>query len=643
MGSVKFVCACVVLFASVAIAQPAEFTDLTATPGTQTVDVELPSPGAIVWYRIELPAAQDALTTYVDLWTVNSGANPITDTEIGVYDNVGNLVGSDDDDGDGLFSAMSFGQISPERPAVGSGLVFNGRDGQIDAGVYWIGVGRFNVTYGASGWGASSTNVSPQSTTQLVLNIFGSRPLTGEAAVSPTTLAPGEEALFTVAVSPADDPVSTGIMVTVDLSAAGGSATQALFDNGTNGDATAGDTIYSFRYTVPVAMTPGVKVLPWSLTDAESRNDSGTQVLAVTGPGLSFDGEPNESKATATTIVAESETHSILGTTTGSATAPGDPSVDTYRIKTAAAPPGIYKHTLTLTSPTPGHTATIRGLSQSLSGIVNAGTDVTAQNARVGEDDSRTNSWYGFGRREEVFYRVAGTSTTTGMYSVVLTREAVARQQLTTQPPNAGMLTIQLTATGATTDTEVWVLDADTLSPIPGYNNDDTATSVFSSTLTRTFQPGRYIIAATDYNLMCNLPSPLDEPGRGENVLDFPDAFLASDAEGEVTVNVVVREGGTGGSVITTNSYSQTSPFGIVFIDMVVAGGGGCVADVDDGSGTGEPDGAVTIDDLLYYLGQFQEGDAGADVDDGTGTGATDGAVTIDDLLYFVERFQAGC
>ncbi|MGD9789499.1 MAG: GC-type dockerin domain-anchored protein [Phycisphaerales bacterium] len=643
MKNVLIACVCVAGVGGMALAQPAEFTDLTATPGMQTVDVELPSPSAIVWYRIELPAAQDALTTFVDLWTVSGGANPITDTEIGVYDNAGNLVSSDDDDGDGLMSAMSFGQISPERPAVGSGVAFNGRDGQIDAGVYWIGIGRFNVSYGATGWSATSTNVSTQSTTQLVLNIFGSRPLSGDAAVSPTTRAPGEQALFTLAVSPADDPVSTGVACVVDLSAAGGSATQALFDNGTNGDATAGDNTYSFRYTVPLAMTPGVKVIPWSLTDAESRNDSGTLVLAVTGPGLSFDGEPNESKATATTVVAESETYSILGTSTGNGTTPGENSVDYYRIKTAAAAPGIYKHTLTLTSPTPGHVATIRGLSQSLSGVVNAGTDVTAQNARVAGDDSRSNSWYGFGRQDEVYYRVAGTSTTTGMYSVVLTREAVARQQLTTQPANAGMLTIQVTSTGATTDTELWVLDADTLSPIPGYNNDDTATSLFSSTLTRTFQPGRYIIAATDYNLMCNLPSPLDEPGRGETVLDFADAFLASDAEGEVTVNVVVREGGTGGAIVSTNSYSQSSPFGIVFIDMIVAGGGGCVADVDDGSGTGVADGAVTIDDLLYYLGLFQAGNAGADVDDGTGTGATDGAVTIDDLLYFVERFQAGC
>ncbi len=68
-----------------------------------------------------------------------------------------------------------------------------------------------------------------------------------------------------------------------------------------------------------------------------------------------------------------------------------------------------------------------------------------------------------------------------------------------------------------------------------------------------------------------------------------------------------------------------------------------CVADVDDGSGSGMPDGGVTIDDLLYYLALFENGDVSADVDDGSGTGTPDGGVTIDDLIYYLTRFEAGC
>jgi len=68
-----------------------------------------------------------------------------------------------------------------------------------------------------------------------------------------------------------------------------------------------------------------------------------------------------------------------------------------------------------------------------------------------------------------------------------------------------------------------------------------------------------------------------------------------------------------------------------------------CTADFDDGTGTGTPDGGVTIDDFLYYLVIFENGDPGADVDDGSSTGTLDGGVTIDDLLYYLFRFEAGC
>lgn len=80
-------------------------------------------------------------------------------------------------------------------------------------------------------------------------------------------------------------------------------------------------------------------------------------------------------------------------------------------------------------------------------------------------------------------------------------------------------------------------------------------------------------------------------------------------------------------------------------LDMVASGRAAprCVADLDDGSGTGTPDGGVTIEDLLYYLDLFAQGGIRADLDDGSGTGHPDGGVTIDDLLYFFVRYDAGC
>lgn len=70
---------------------------------------------------------------------------------------------------------------------------------------------------------------------------------------------------------------------------------------------------------------------------------------------------------------------------------------------------------------------------------------------------------------------------------------------------------------------------------------------------------------------------------------------------------------------------------------------GACVADFDDGSGTGTPDGGTGIEDLLYYLSVYDSGAVCADVDDGSGTNTLDGGVGIEDLLYYLTRYDAGC
>lgn len=68
-----------------------------------------------------------------------------------------------------------------------------------------------------------------------------------------------------------------------------------------------------------------------------------------------------------------------------------------------------------------------------------------------------------------------------------------------------------------------------------------------------------------------------------------------------------------------------------------------CEADLDDGSEQGVADGAVTIDDLIFFLRAFEAGSLPADLDNGSMTGTHDDAVTIDDLLYFLIHFENGC
>lgn len=96
--------------------------------------------------------------------------------------------------------------------------------------------------------------------------------------------------------------------------------------------------------------------------------------------------------------------------------------------------------------------------------------------------------------------------------------------------------------------------------------------------------------------------------------------------------------------IIRVGGYQAATGCGVLNISCRPAGcWGNCVADFDDGSGTGTPDGGVTIEDLLHYLNIFDQGLICADVDDGTFTNTLDGGVTIEDLLYYLFRFDLGC
>jgi hypothetical protein len=106
----------------------------------------------------------------------------------------------------------------------------------------------------------------------------------GMGAAAPASLFAGESSLLTVAVTPGDNPPSTGLNVSGDLTAIGGSAAQSFFDDASNGDAVAGDNVFSFLAAVDAATTAGAKTLPFSIGDAEGRSGSGTISLTVQPP-----------------------------------------------------------------------------------------------------------------------------------------------------------------------------------------------------------------------------------------------------------------------------------------------------------------------------------------------------------------------
>jgi hypothetical protein len=70
-----------------------------------------------------------------------------------------------------------------------------------------------------------------------------------------------------------------------------------------------------------------------------------------------------------------------------------------------------------------------------------------------------------------------------------------------------------------------------------------------------------------------------------------------------------------------------------------------CLADLDDGTSSGNADGGVDINDLLYFLNAFETGSITADLDnDGDPTfSVPDSGVDINDLLFFLSHFESGC
>ena len=105
------------------------------------------------------------------------------------------------------------------------------------------------------------------------------------------------------------------------------------------------------------------------------------------------------------------------------------------------------------------------------------------------------------------------------------------------------------------------------------------------------------------------------------------------------TQNVVLTVGTHNITLTASDSALLTSTDQVV----ITIDAPSCPADLDDGSGTGSPDGGIDINDLLYFLSAFEQGSGSADLDDGTGTGSPDGGVDINDLLFFLSHFEEGC
>lgn len=125
---------------------------------------------------------------------------------------------------------------------------------------------------------------TPHNTSAPLAPCSGPTPLSVTGGATPASVEAGDAVLITAAVTPATDPSSSGISVTADLTAIGGSPTSFLVDDGTSGDSVAGDNVFSLG-TVVLPGTPiGARSLNVSATDLQSRTASNTFSLQVTAP-----------------------------------------------------------------------------------------------------------------------------------------------------------------------------------------------------------------------------------------------------------------------------------------------------------------------------------------------------------------------
>jgi len=106
----------------------------------------------------------------------------------------------------------------------------------------------------------------------------------GAGFASPSSVIAGNSTLLTVNVTPGANPPSTGLAVTADLTSIGGVNPQTFYDDGSNGDVTGGDNIFSYFATVTMATAPGAKSLPFTITDAQVRSGNGSISLTVQAP-----------------------------------------------------------------------------------------------------------------------------------------------------------------------------------------------------------------------------------------------------------------------------------------------------------------------------------------------------------------------
>jgi predicted extracellular nuclease len=118
----------------------------------------------------------------------------------------------------------------------------------------------------------------PHNTASALAPCGAASPLSATGLAVPATVFSGSTSLLTVKVTPASSPASTGITVMANLSGIAGSTTQPFYDDGTHGDVTAADNVFSYAVA---PSTTGTFNFPVSVMDTQVRTATATIALTV--------------------------------------------------------------------------------------------------------------------------------------------------------------------------------------------------------------------------------------------------------------------------------------------------------------------------------------------------------------------------
>lgn len=682
-----------ILAANTTPTAPAVFTDLGTLPRSGALNGNEPlAAGEVRWFKVVLPDAVNANLTYVDIDTENTSLSAANATRMTMYGPNGAVQStavsalSDLNDGSGSLSQLTFGQTTPARPAIGDGQPYNGRDGTLRAGTYYIAVSSTpsttpNLTSAVStNFGAASTSTN---TGNVAINLASGATQTspsGTVTVSTPFAAIGESITIACTVLPGANPTSTSITVAVD----GGpldAGSINLLDNGVAPDAIAGDGIYTRSVVIGPSATSGASSLATIIGDLEGRTTPGTVNFFVVGPApacptanetftftsLTSEGGLNAAENTVVTFDATG-TYDVGGIYLTGRFVANNAFNSNARVR-VTSPAGSFVDLIPFTANGPSGVPTDADVNVQVpcNGLTAAGTWTVRIYETINDGEVPDGVWgnlcIGLASGDAIADRWTDDACIADSGDLPASAQVpVGSGPLNTivgamtSGADVDMFKIDIcdintftasTVGGTTADSQLWLFNLDGTGVM---HNDDWGGGGLQSRLHNTTgiltTPGEYYLAISGYNR---------DAIDANSARLFPDTPFTT-LHVPTNFNPIVGWTGTGGT--------WTYAIALTGVCFPGGGGGGCdpgcsIADLTFSGGTleepGCPDGQLTLEDILVFIDAYNDatgcpGAAPCNLADITWSGGTledpgdpDGQLTLEDILLFTDAYNAGC